>query len=44
VARVYAAVEIGRLSLGKAARLLDLTVQQFDALCRGYGLPLSYEV
>lgn len=44
VARVHGAVEAGRLSLGKAMRLLHLSGPEFAALCRAYGLDLSYEV
>jgi len=44
VARVYGAVEAGHLSLRKAMRLLGLPGPEFGALCRAYGLDLSYEV
>jgi hypothetical protein len=44
VTRVYGAVEAGRLSLGKACRLLDLPTSAFGELCREYGLDLSYEI
>jgi transcriptional regulator with XRE-family HTH domain len=44
VTRVYSAVEAGRLSLGKAGRLLDLPAPALAALGREYGLDLSYEV
>ncbi|MFC1661237.1 ImmA/IrrE family metallo-endopeptidase [Gemmatimonadota bacterium] len=44
VARVYAALEAGRLSLRKALRLLDLDAQEFGVLCRAYGFEPSYEV
>ena len=44
VARVFGAVEAGRLSLRKALRLLDLSGPEFGALCRAYGFELSYEV
>jgi hypothetical protein len=44
VTRVYGAVEAGRLSLGKACRLLDLSTSAFAELCREYGLDLSYEI
>ena len=44
VTRVHAAVEAGRLSLRRAARLLDLELDELAALCRDYGLTLSYDV
>ncbi|MCK5651630.1 MAG: hypothetical protein KAJ42_09645, partial [Gemmatimonadetes bacterium] len=44
VARVHGSVEAGRLSLGKAMRLLDLSGPEFAALCQACGLDLSYEV
>lgn len=44
VTRVYGAVEAGRLSLGKAGRLLDLSTSAFAEVCREYGLDLSYEL
>ncbi|HVG45031.1 MAG TPA: XRE family transcriptional regulator [Longimicrobium sp.] len=44
VTRVHAAVEAGRLSLRRAARLLDLDPAGFADLCRSYGLVLSYSV
>ena len=44
VERVYQAVEAGRLSLRRAASLLDLTVAAFADLCRAYHLSLSYDV
>jgi transcriptional regulator with XRE-family HTH domain len=44
VTRVYTALEAGRLSLRKVLRLLDLDAEEFGALCRAYGLALSYEV
>lgn len=43
VRRVYAAVETGRLSLRRAAKLLSLRLADFADLCRQYGLPLSYD-
>lgn len=43
VTRVHASVEAGRLSLRRAARLLDLDVEGFAELCGAYGLALSYE-
>ncbi len=42
VRRVHTAVESGRLSLRRAAKLLGLSVSGFSDLCRQYGLPLSY--
>ena len=44
VSRVHEAVESGHLSLRLAAGLLDLSVQDLDAVLAGYGLALSYEV
>jgi transcriptional regulator with XRE-family HTH domain len=44
VSRVHTAVETGRLSLRRAARLLDMELFEFSTLCATYGLPLSYEV
>jgi XRE family transcriptional regulator, fatty acid utilization regulator len=44
VARIHAAIEEGHLSLGRAARILGMTLQEFGELCSAYGLPLSYEV
>ncbi|MFC1791331.1 ImmA/IrrE family metallo-endopeptidase, partial [Gemmatimonadota bacterium] len=44
MSRVYGAVEAGRLSLRKAIGLLDLSGPEFGALCRAYGLELSYEI
>lgn len=43
VGRVYQAVETGRLSLRRAAKLLDLQLYEFADLCRNYGRPLSYD-
>ena len=43
VERVYHAVEAGRLSLRRAASLLDLSLDAFAGLCRSYGRPLSYD-
>lgn len=37
VERVHQAVEAGRLSLRRAAGLLDLSLEAFAALCRAYG-------
>jgi Zn-dependent peptidase ImmA (M78 family)/transcriptional regulator with XRE-family HTH domain len=44
VARVHEGVESGRLSLRRAARLLDLEPLAFAETCRAYGLTLSYEM
>ncbi|HEX6750829.1 MAG TPA: helix-turn-helix transcriptional regulator [Longimicrobium sp.] len=44
ISRVHTAVEAGRLSLRRAARLLDIDVADFAEICRSYGLSLSYEV
>jgi len=44
VARVHSAVETGRLSLRRAARLLDVGTSELAEICRSYGLTLSYEV
>jgi Zn-dependent peptidase ImmA (M78 family)/DNA-binding XRE family transcriptional regulator len=44
VARVHQAVEAGRLSLRRAARLLDVDPLAFADTCRAYDLALSYEV
>lgn len=43
VRRIHTAVEAGRLSVRRAARILDLKQSEFAKLCRQYGLPLSYE-
>lgn len=43
VARVHDAVEAGRLSLRRAASLLDLDPGELPALCASYGLALSYD-
>jgi len=40
---VHTAVEVGRLSLRKAARVLDTTPSGFSSLCLSYGLSLSYD-
>jgi XRE family transcriptional regulator, fatty acid utilization regulator len=40
---IHAAVESGRLSLRRAAKLLGLRLSDFADLCRQYGLPLSYD-
>ena len=42
VARVADAVDDGRLSLRRAATLLDLTVESLAALCTAHGRPLAY--
>lgn len=44
VDRIHDAVEGGRLSLGKAARLLGVTPSEFSDLCDTYGHTLSYEI
>jgi Zn-dependent peptidase ImmA (M78 family)/DNA-binding XRE family transcriptional regulator len=44
VVRVHEAVESGHLSLRRAAGLLDLSTQSFEAVLADYGLSLSYEV
>ena len=44
VARVHRAVETGRLSLAKATGILGLSMPEFGALCRAYGLQLSYDL
>jgi Zn-dependent peptidase ImmA (M78 family)/transcriptional regulator with XRE-family HTH domain len=44
VERVSTAVEAGRLSLRRAAGLLDLSAAQLVELCADHGHPLSYEV
>jgi len=44
VNRVHCAVEAGRLSLGRAAALLELSIQDFAALCHEYGMSLSYDL
>jgi XRE family transcriptional regulator, fatty acid utilization regulator len=44
VARIHAAIEEGYLSLGRAARILGMTLPELGELCAAYGLPLSYEV
>jgi XRE family transcriptional regulator, fatty acid utilization regulator len=43
VPRIHAAVESGRLSLRRAAKLLGLSLSDFADLCRQYGLLLSYD-
>jgi Zn-dependent peptidase ImmA (M78 family)/DNA-binding XRE family transcriptional regulator len=43
VERVHSAVESGRLSLRKAAGLLELSLAEFSELCRTYGRPLSFD-
>lgn len=43
VARVHEAVEVGRLSLRRAAGLLGLSLSAFADVCRSYGRPLSYD-
>lgn len=44
VERVHEAVESGRLSLRRAAGLLELSLGAFAELCRSYGKPLSYDL
>jgi Zn-dependent peptidase ImmA (M78 family) len=44
ITRVHSAVEAGRLSLRRAARLLEVEVAEFADICRTYGLSLSYDV
>lgn len=44
VARVAGAIEAGRLSLRRAAGLLDLSLADLAALCDAHGHPLSYEI
>lgn len=44
VIRVHEAVEEGRLSLRRAASLLDLPVRTLASVFTEYGLPLSYDV
>lgn len=44
VERVHHAVEGGRLSLSRAAMLLNLSIREFAALCCEYGKSLSYEL
>lgn len=44
VARIHRAVETGRLSLTRATGILGLARPEFGALCRAYGLQLSYDV
>lgn len=44
ISRVNGAVEAGRLSFRRAARLLDLDTSELAATCREWGLALSYEV
>lgn len=41
IERVHEAVEAGRLSLRRAAKLLDLRVDAFAELCQSYGRPVS---
>lgn len=43
VGPICAAVESGHLSLRRAAALLDLKLSEFAALCRNYGLELTYD-
>ncbi len=43
IARVYEAVEAGRLSLRRAAGLLGLSLNAFANVCSSYGRPLSYD-
>lgn len=44
VSRLHTAVETGRLSLRKAADIVDVGLAGFEKLCRLYGRSLSYEV
>jgi len=44
VRRIYDAVEAGRLSLRRAASLLDISLPSFADLCGSYGLTLTYDV
>lgn len=44
IRRVHHAVEAGRLSLRRAASLLDLSIPDFAGVCSDYGLTLSYDV
>lgn len=44
VERVSNAVEAGRLSLRRAAGLLDVSLAQLAELCAAHGHPLSYDV
>lgn len=44
VSRVHEAVESGHLSLRRAAGLLDLSIEDLNAVLASYGLSLSYEV
>lgn len=44
ISRVHSAVESGRLSLRRAARLLETDTPEFAGVCRSYGLSLSYDV
>ena len=41
---VHGAVESGRLSVGRAAKLLGFSLRQFTDLCQSYHLKLSYEL
>lgn len=44
VARIAEGVDTGRLSVRRAASLLDLVPAELGALCAAYGHPLSYEL
>jgi hypothetical protein len=44
VERVAQAVEAGRLSVRRAASLLERTVVELAALCEAHGCPLSYDL
>jgi Zn-dependent peptidase ImmA (M78 family)/transcriptional regulator with XRE-family HTH domain len=44
VERVSAAVEAGRLSMRRAAALLDLSLAELVDVCAAHGYPLSYEM
>jgi transcriptional regulator with XRE-family HTH domain/Zn-dependent peptidase ImmA (M78 family) len=44
VERVSSAVEAGRLSLRRAASLLDLSLAELADLCAAHGYPLSYDL
>lgn len=43
VRRVHTAVEAGRISVRRAARILGLKLSEFSDLCSRYGLQLSYD-
>lgn len=44
VFHIHEAMESGHLSLRRAAGLVDLSIQDLEAVFAGYGLSLSYEV